>query len=78
MKANNMEILTGRYYNKAVIAGDFTFVGISQGKARFLKYTPVYLKELAPPRDLVKMTDRDKYREAYIPYPAIIWLFLKV
>ncbi|MCL2005878.1 MAG: hypothetical protein FWG73_06900 [Planctomycetaceae bacterium] len=65
MKVNDMVILTGRYYNKAIISGDYTFVGISRGNARFLKYRPVYLKALAPPANVVKIEDKDEYSKLY-------------
>ena len=61
-----MQIYTSRYHNKTVASGDFTPVGISQGNARFLKYTPVYLRALAPTRAMIKMTDKVAYQEAYV------------
>ena len=61
-----MQIFTSRYHNKAIASGEFTAVGISQGNARFLKYTPVYLKALAPTRAMIKIDDKKVYQEAYI------------
>jgi len=61
-----MIIYTSRYHNKAVVSGKYTPVGISQGEARFLKYTPTYLKALAPTWAMVKITDKKVYRKAYI------------
>jgi uncharacterized protein (DUF488 family) len=61
-----MQIFTSRYYNKAVATGEYVPVGISQGNARFLKYSPIYLKALAPSWAMVKMTDKEAYKRAYL------------
>jgi hypothetical protein len=60
-----MEIFTSRYHNKIIASGKYTPIGISQGEARFLKFTPTYLKALAPTWAMVKITDKKVYRRAY-------------
>jgi len=60
-----MKIYTSRYHNKIIASGKYVPIGISQGHARFLKYTPTYLKALAPSWAMVKMTDKEAYQRAY-------------
>ena len=60
-----MQIFTSRYHNPFLTSGDLTPVGISQGNARYLKYKPIYLKELAPTWAMVKMENKEDYRKAY-------------
>jgi hypothetical protein len=59
-----MKIFTSYYANRSLQIGDYTLIGISIGKNRWVK-VDAYLTNIAPTWNMVKMTDPIEYRKLY-------------
>jgi hypothetical protein len=60
-----MQIYTSYYANRLLRTGDYTLVGISIGRNRWAK-VDAYITHIAPTWDMVRLVDREVYRESYV------------
>jgi hypothetical protein len=60
-----MQIFTSYYANRQIQTGDYTLIGISIGKNRWVN-VDMYLTNIAPTWNMVKLTDRILYQKLYL------------
>jgi hypothetical protein len=61
---SKVRIFTSYYANKQAQSSEYTQIGISIGKNRWAK-VDIYLTNIAPTWDMVKLTDQEVYRKLY-------------